>query len=323
MAGLVDNWGLKKYFGIHGAWLPLLALPLIWIATGSWYHLNLFHISAIPHLWFLWAMGNAGYLLAVAIFAAFGDRHHPANFSTRIAVALAFGAAVAFFAYAYTDRPVSKPLAANTANAATAIVDTLKADSSDPLNPVNALAAVLAVVLAVVTLIAQKSATDAKMEAEKAHEDMRRISAEASILIAASRLLERAQATRIEAEELAEQAKNIAATDPNYGTYLSRAAMCLKRMERFLITLHQWLLDSHSIAIRDISGIGTLLILDLSLLASGSADDTRRLRTQFMLPVCRLIESIQRDGDYSRIIDSDAHELIATFRNVIKALNEA
>lgn len=322
MARLVDNWDLQKKFGTHIAWFPLLALSPIWMVIGCWYHLNLFHISAIRHPWFLWAIGNAGYLLAVATFAAFGDRHRPANVSTRIAVALAFGAAITFIAYAYTEHQASKPLAANMVNATATAADTSKTDSNDPLSPVNALAAVLAVVLAVVTLTAQKSAADAKMEAEKAREDMLRIRSETSALITASRLLERAQATRTEAEELAEQANNVATTDPNYGTYLSRAAMCLKRMERFLITLHQWLLDSHSIASREISGIGTLLILDLSLLASGPADDTRRLRTQFMLPVCKLIESIQRDGDYSRIIDSDAHELMSTFRSVIKALNE-
>lgn len=300
------------------AWLPLLVLPFLWAIAGLWYHWNLFHGSALAKPWLLWAVGSAGYLLCLAGFGLFGDRQRPANLQTRITTALALGAALCFATYAWSEYSTAKGGAGPTGTAA------------DPLSPVNAIAAVLAVVLAAVTLIAQKSASDARTEAEKARNDILD-AMNIRLLASASRLLERAQAARSEAEEVLQQANETAELDPATGAYLNLAAACLGRVSKFLLAAHSQILDAGALDSEDLVGKASLLRLELRALAkattsAGSSilDTERRLRSEFWRPSGLLILAMSASFSdlprHASVAESD--KMLAALRDVGKMLNE-
>lgn len=159
------------------AYPSLLALALLVLAVGiakvaeAGAGLNILHRSAVH-------AGMAAYLLSVAGFVAFGRRKEAWPVWTQIGVAAALGIAVTLSAKLYTDynrpQPCTTVLTHMPARSCEAslpqqqLPDDPKAKS--PLDDLSAFAAVLAVALAVLTLVAQKSASEARSEAEKAQE---------------------------------------------------------------------------------------------------------------------------------------------------------
>ena len=159
------------------AYPSLLALALLVLAVGiakvaeAGAGLNILHRSAVH-------AGMAAYLLSVAGFVAFGRRKEAWPVWTQIGVAAALGIAVTLSAKLYTDynrpQPCTTVLTHMPARSCEAslpqqqLPDDPKAKS--PLDDLSAFAAVLAVALAVLTLVAQKSASEARTEAEKAQE---------------------------------------------------------------------------------------------------------------------------------------------------------
>jgi hypothetical protein len=287
--------------------------------AGAWYHLNVFHISALPRPWLLWAAGSAGYLLALVGFGIWGDRHQPAAIHARIATALALGAALCFATYAWNEYSFAKsgPTGGGT-------------PTSDPLSPVNALAAVLAIVLAVVTLIAQKSASDAKTEAEKARNDILD-AMNVRLLASASRLLERAQSARTEAEEIFQEANEVAEQDPETGRYLSLAAASLRQLAKFLVTAHGRVLDAEAANSDDLTGQASLLRWELRALGkalrpmgSPVSDMEQRLRAEFWQPSARLIRTLLNSLGNIRgqSTAEEAEKEFVALRDIGKMLNE-
>lgn len=159
------------------AYPSLLALALLVLAVGiakvaeAGAGLNILHRSAVH-------AGMAAYLLSVAGFVAFGRRKEAWPVWTQIGVAAALGIAVTLSAKLYTDynrpQPCTTVLTHMPARSCEAslpqqqLPDDPKAKS--PLDDLSAFAAVLAAALAVLTLVAQKSASEARTEAEKAQE---------------------------------------------------------------------------------------------------------------------------------------------------------
>ncbi len=177
----------QRGWGFLRAYPPLLALALLVLAL-------LIVAVADPGavLWRRGAIqaGVAAYLLSMVGFVALGRRNQAWPAWTQIGVATALGIAVALAAHLYAThhRPlpyttVCTPLPADPRDASaqrllceakvasTAPLPAAKdAEAKSPLDDINALAAVLAVALAVLTLVAQKSASEARGEAEKAQE---------------------------------------------------------------------------------------------------------------------------------------------------------
>ncbi|WP_300437099.1 hypothetical protein [Zoogloea sp.] len=159
------------------AYPSLLALALLVLAVGiakvaeAGAGLNILHRSAVH-------AGMAAYLISIAGFVAFGRRKEAWPVWTQIGVAAALGIAVTLSAKLYTDynrpQPCTTVLTHMPARSCEAslpqqqLPDDPKAKS--PLDDLSAFAAVLAVALAVLTLVAQKSASEARSEAEKAQE---------------------------------------------------------------------------------------------------------------------------------------------------------
>lgn len=80
----------------------------------------------------------------------------------------------------------------------------IKSENGDSLNLVNIFAAILGIVLAAVALMAQKSAVDAKTEAEKARTDILE-AFDIRILAFSDRLLEQARTATLKKEEFSEK----------------------------------------------------------------------------------------------------------------------
>lgn len=312
MVRLTDFLDRRNSVAALAAWIPLLALPVIWLGIGIWYHLNLFHVAAVPRPWLLWAAGSAGYLLTVAGLAVLGDKHRPMHAWSCIAVALAVGSALALIAYVLVS--VYGPGLALS-------VSPVSSGGSDPMSPTNALAAVLAVVLAVVTIIATKSAADARAEAERARKEILD-AIDVHMLARASQLLERALVARTVAEELEEDAENISQLDPVRGRFLRLVASCLRRTAKSLVLLHRWLLDRHVEGIDQLPGMLETLVLDLRLLENAPANVTSRLRNEFLRPIARLLDAIQGNINFSFVPIAEAEQVSSVLRKATKSFNE-
>lgn len=148
--------------------------------------------------------GVVAYLLSVVGFVALGRRqgHWPALTQAGISVALGLAIGIAFYTYEAMQPPPSnnavqlptkieldctvvnsapvkkapKPSVqkltceVRTGTAAMAVPPTAAPEKINPFEGINALSAVLAVALALLTLVAQKSASEARVEAEKAQQ---------------------------------------------------------------------------------------------------------------------------------------------------------
>ncbi len=169
------------------AYPPLLALALLVLVGGiakvaeAGAGLNIPHRSAVH-------AGMAVYLISMAGFVAFGRRNQAWPAWTQIGVAAALGIAVTLSAELYADYNRLQPCTTSLTRTRGAslpqkpLPDDPKATSplekplpddpktKSPLDDLSAFAAVLAVALAVLTLVAQKSASEARTEAEKAQE---------------------------------------------------------------------------------------------------------------------------------------------------------
>lgn len=337
MARLVAWWSkLRSSKGNH-AWLPLLVLTLFWALLGGWCHLDLYHCIKIAKPWPLLALGSSGYLVTVVGFVIFGSRNRPADISSRIAVALAVGAALVFVSYTWNTWPDTYATPGGLSKGATAslanpdliqVANTTKAEGNDPLSPVNALAAVLALVLAVVTLIAQKSAVDARVEAERAREDILQ-ALDIRALALSSRLLERAQSAKTRADLLVEEANEISNQDEDMAYFLRLGANSLTRLARFFSDLHRWMLEPRLSPAKDLVGIATTLILDLHVFdiakkayGPGVPILKQSLRTEYWQPAVHLIESLLDGGLPSAATSLEVEKVTGKLHEVRAMLNQ-
>lgn len=326
-------------------WFPLLLLALMW-TLAAWYHRDF----CLSISWSLCALGSAAYLITLAGFVFFGNHDRPVDASTRTATALAMGAAMIFAVYAWGKWPEStNPTGTVPTSAGEVKLDTgsktrityekkvaptppnpTKPDGNDPLNSVNIFAAILGVVLTAVTLIAEKSAVDARAEAEKAkaeakkaREDMHVVISETNALVRASYLLERAQAAKAEADKLVAEAYEIGAQDQDVACFLRLGADGLKRLARFFMYLHHWILEPPLTPTNDLVGMATKLILDLETLNRAAQtneprvrDWEQRLRAEYWQPAGRLIESLLVHGLPSSATPTEAEKVILKLQGV-------
>lgn len=179
----------QSVWGFLRAYPPLLALALLVLAllivavADLCAGLGILRRSAVH-------AGVAAYLLSMVGFVALGRRNQAWPAWTQIGVAMALGIAVALTAQLYTTyrrplpyttictllpadpRDASEQRLLCEANVVSMAPQPAAkdAEAKSPLDDINALAAVLAVALAVLTLVAQKSAGEARGEAEKAQE---------------------------------------------------------------------------------------------------------------------------------------------------------
>lgn len=176
----------QRVWGFLRAYPPLLALTLLMLAfliamaSDLFAGLSILSRSAVH-------AGVVGYLLGMVGFVALGRRNQAWPAWTQIGVAMALGIAVALSAqlYAAHNRPqpytticTHLPAAPHDASVQRLLCEakvastasqpgTKDADAKSPLDGIDALAGVLAVALAVLSLVAQKSASEARGEAEK------------------------------------------------------------------------------------------------------------------------------------------------------------
>jgi hypothetical protein len=323
---------------------------------AAWYHLNLFPGATLLVPWSLCAFGSAAYLLTLAGFVFFGNHERPVDGSTRTATALAVGAAIIFVIYAWSewpkgadlpDNPASNPsnrshlssasqttsscpnqTTSSCASAVSIPLNGTKSDGEDSLNLVNIFAAILGVVLAAVALIAQKSAVDAKAEAERAREDILE-ALDIRIVALSSRLLERAQTAKVEAEDFLDEAYEIADQDQEMTRFLHLGIEGLKRLAKFLMLLHRWLLEPRLTSTTDLEEKAAMLKLALKILDEKTTqaatslirDQTQRLRTEYWQPAGRLIESLLILGLPRSAISTEAEKVMLKLREVRAMLN--
>lgn len=198
------------------AYPPLLALALLALAlviaraTEIGLGVHVLRRGAVH-------IGVAAYLLGMVGFVALGRRNQAWPAWTQIGVACALGIAVALLTQIYaaqsrlsSQTAVSSVQLVNQCDASRRLVlcpaatvvlqsgyggaEAKDSEAKSPLDGINALAAVLAVALAVLTLVAQKSASEARSEAEKAKElvegawDLRKTRILTSLALEAQRL---------------------------------------------------------------------------------------------------------------------------------------
>lgn len=303
-------------------WFPLLLLALLWVLV-VWYHCN---FCLFPISWPLCALGSAAYLFTLTGFVFFGDRDRSVDVSTRIATALAVGAATMFTIYAWDKWPEG----ANPTGAVSTSADAAKPDGNHPLDSINVFAAILGVVLAAVALIAQKSAADAKAEAEHARKDILE-AFDIRIMALSSRLLAHAQGAKLEAETLLDEANGIVAGDPrdqSIAYFLRLGTASLGRLAKFFMLLHHWILDPRLTLAADLAGCAEILVLDLRALdrtakatRQSISDYEQRLRIEYWQPAGRLIENLLTFGSPSSAISTEAEKVMLKLQEVRTMLN--
>ncbi len=179
----------QRVWGFLRAYPPLLALALlvpvlsIVAVADLCADLSILRRGAVH-------AGVAAYLLSMVGFVALGRRNQAWPAWTQVGAAAALGIAVALLAQLYATHYRTQPyttvcttlpadprdasqqrLLCESKGASTVSQSAVKdAEAKNPLDGINALAAVLAVALAVLALVAQKSASEARGEAEKAQE---------------------------------------------------------------------------------------------------------------------------------------------------------
>lgn len=289
----LKNWlCVSRARPVSANWVPLLFLALLW-ALAAWCHYNLPGL-VLPMVWLLCALGSAAYLLTLVGFVFFGDRDRPVGASTRTATALAVGAAMIFAVYAWGKWPEGT----NPTDAAPTSENAAKPDGNDSLDSINVFAAILGAMLAAVALIAQKSAVDARMEAERARKDILE-ALDIRVLALSSRMLERAQTAKAEAENFLDEAYGIMDQDQDMTRFLHLGAEGLKRLAKLFVLLHQWLLEPQLTLTDDLIGNMTILKFDLRALKQATQaggprlhDQEQRLRADYWRPAGRLIERL-------------------------------
>jgi len=309
MASIKDKWSI-----VVRAWLPIIPGVGV-IALLAWGDF-LLHTGNIDTVRRALSVGAAGYLFTLAGFTFFGRRSVPASGQDRVAASLAIGLGFVFLslldlAWLRTSPGIGVP----------------PGNESDPLSPVNATAAVLAVVLAVVTLIAQKSASDARMEAEKARNDILG-AVDIRLLATSTRLLALAQDAGSMARDFIDDADSIALKDEAHAKYLVAAALALGRLRRFLSALHLWSQEADVASVQEVGNTLYMLSLDLDTVERLSGnftplnDHNRVLRLQFWHPVARTLEkllvSLQVDATSSTVLTI---EVLAQIRALRERLN--
>lgn len=299
---------------------PLLLLALLW-TLAAWYNRNF----CLPISWSLFALGSAAYLLTLVYFVFFGDRDQLVDVSTRTTTALAVGAAAIFVIYAWDKLPES----GNPAGTMSTSAEATKSDGNNPLDSINIFAAILGAILAAVALIAQKSAVDARTEAERARKDILE-ALDIRIVALSSDLLEHAQAAKYKEEELLQEVEEIADQDQNTAIFLRLGADCLVRSSRFFSHLHRWILEPRVIPANDPVGKATMLLLKLEALAKASNTAThfvckhelKQLRTEYWRPAIRLIEKLLILGLPNSATPTDAEKVMLKLREVNTMLNK-
>lgn len=313
------NKVLQRFEGSLSAnWFPLLILSLL-LSVTLFCSENL----SFPIAWRICALGSVAYLLTLAGFVVFNSQGETANASTRTATALAIGAATMFAVYAWGESALlalpnltihggNQPL--------TALGD------EKPLDKVNLFATLLGMVLAAVALIAQKSAADARTEAEKARRDILD-ALDIRTLALSNQLLERALAAKAESDEMIAEASETAETDENIAHCLRHGAAGLTSMAKFFMVLHHWLLEPRLASSSELLGKATKLILDLSLLNNTpqsqlESDLNKRLRIEYLQPAGRLIETLLRQGMPSSASAAEAEKVMSKLGEVRTMFNQ-
>ncbi len=302
----------------HGAvWRSLVALPFFCLLAWFWY--TCMHTSPEPCVltqpW-VWQAGCAGYLLTIAALSIWGDKHRPSTALTRIGIGLAVGIAVALIAYG-----MGKYGGAWRGPAAA-----LATGAGDPLSPVNAIAATLAVVLAVVTLIATKSAADARNEAERARVDIL-AAINVRLLAGSVKLISHAQQARSGAPDLYQEADDLAISDPSLARYLSLSASALTRWARLCGNLHDWIMDPSIHSPGEIEARVNSVLIELELLgpavgqvqAMAGRDQELQLRTDYWQPAAQVIDDLLRASD---VPSATANEAMLKIRPVLLTLKQ-
>ena len=299
-----QNWAVSADL------FPLLLLALLWSLGALCY--QYLTLPSLP--WSIYTSGSTAYLLTLVGFVVFGNRGQSSGASTRIATALAVGAATIFAGYSYGDW-------SGGSNPA-------KTNGADSLGSINIFAAILGVVLAAVALIAQKSATDARTEAEQARKDILD-ALDIKMLALNSHLLEHALTANADSDELMKQAHDTADHDEQFARFLDYGAKGLKTLAKSFMYLHKWTLDPRLTPAYGLSQKAFCLKLDLSLLekaikTAGPIEwaEHQRLRTAYWQPASRLIESLLAQGLVKSATPSDAEKVILVLQDVRKMLNQ-
>jgi len=277
-----------------GGWLPWALPGLIWAATAIGCCLSLYDCLTKPTPWSYLALGTAAYLTTWSWIDCGAKRAYRRQGTPPLGVSLRVGFAVALIAIALQQSGLWGGVVTNA---------TSHQGPTDvsPLTLTNVIAAVLAAVLVVVSLIAQKSATDAREEAERARQEILD-AMDVRMLALAGRLLFLAQLLRGEADDLRNEANEISGMEPELARYLSLNVFGLSRMARFLSLVYPWVLSPHSNP--DIEGRVTILLLDLSAIGDNTPrsgkpsvmDRKLRLRLDYWAPVAHLLKEITDEG---------------------------
>lgn len=174
------------------AWLHLVRQPAVLgfvLPMIAFLVVHLFNADILAHAINkpAFSAGISVYFLTLVAFVALGRRDNAWSGPTQIASSLAMAAATVFLLLAWLSfrsaasslgcLPTSTVPATRGSHECNLQFECMSGDNArsdrdppagDPLSPINALAAVLAVVLALLTIVAQKSASEARSEAEKA-----------------------------------------------------------------------------------------------------------------------------------------------------------
>ncbi len=251
---------LAAYPVLFALVLLALLLLLVWLLASG------FGLEFVNKPAFL--SGVVAYLLSVVGFVALGRRegHWPALTQAGISAALGLAVGIAFYTYETMQPPPSNkaiqlptkieldctvvksaPIKnspkssvqrltceVRTGTTATAIPPAATTEKSSPFEGVNALSAVLAVTLAVLTLVAQKGASEARAEAEKAQQQVRSAATIFGLQAIFGRFALEAQRLREGTLENTEQVTVLETLLPDHAHLYSRWAELLGSLSSFL-----------------------------------------------------------------------------------------
>jgi hypothetical protein len=294
-------------------WSPLLFLALLWSLALAWDYFDPIQSGGMSKLWILLAAGSIGYLAGLLSFIWWGDQSKARSVSGRIAAGIALGGILSLSVYLWQGWSAVSPSSASNSSA-----------STDPFNPINAVAAVLAVVLAVMTLIATKSAADAHAEAKQARADVLE-ALNIRLLAHASRLLERSQAAKVEAEVLLSKANDLGAQDEQVTRLYNLCAYALYRLGNVFTSLHAWVLDPALTPAQDLCGKAEIPRLDIAAferaaqdVGHGLREEEQHFRIEHWQPAARLFEDVLLSvhGRIGHTHDAEVMSLIDPLREL-------
>jgi hypothetical protein len=287
MAGL-NAPNLSRLRSIFLEWLPIFLLAVI---VKIWF----------PDGWSLLTVAGASYLLTLVAFTLFGGDSRPTESGRRIPTAIAVALASTLFIYgwpswlALLETPVSDtaPLMLQP----TPPISQPASTTTQPLS-LRLILSFLGLTLALLVFVAQKTAVDARKEAEQARDEILD-GLKLHHMMLAQKLLAQAQVIDHKMMELHEDSDNYSAHSQEVGRFLSLAATSLEHLSRIFRLTQQWLLDPLSISSDRIKSKTSLLRLDIQAMEKSARGVPIRVRTfeqefrtEHWQPAIRLIDEV-------------------------------